>query len=252
MKLSVFGKSYIGQIRTNNEDNIYVNGLFLADSRQEYFQAGPIIRDYDVLAAVCDGIGGAVFGEIASLTAVKALKTYSENETFDALGCVDYLNNEVLSTMNELNCRNMGTTLAMIYVYGSTATAVNVGDSRIYLYRDSKIVQISKDHTRYQSMIDAGMGIEFINDDVKHQLTQNIGIPEYEFSIDPEVSEFQINHSDAILISSDGFTDVVSDNEIADILRRDISIEETVDSCFELASKHKSKDNISVVVIRVL
>lgn len=252
MQLSVFGKSYIGQIRINNEDNIYVNGSFLEDPRQEYFQTDPIIRELDVLTAVCDGIGGAVYGEIASLTAVKALKTYSENEIFDAFGCVDYLNNEVLSIMNELNCRNMGTTLAMIHVHGNTATAVNVGDSRIYLYRDSGILQISRDHTRFQSMLDTGIDIEHINEDAKHQLTQNIGIPEDEFSIDPEVSEFQIHHGDSILISSDGFTDVVSEDEIADILHRDISIEETVDSCIELAAKHKSKDNISVVVIRVL
>ena len=140
--MGTYGESKIGLVRKVNEDSYYISA------------------DQDVLA-VADGMGGYVGGEIASKTAVKAIAYYFDNYTFTAPvqleKAVQYANSCILSkTMIDPSLKGMGTTVSLVTLSGERAFWAHVGDSRIYLYHDHELQQISKDHTIVQVLMEKG------------------------------------------------------------------------------------------------
>lgn len=145
MNIESYAACVVGRTRKNNEDNVYLCGNYKQDiSAPDFFCTysgeGPF------LAAVCDGMGGELGGELASLEAVCALRGY-EDVFPERMGeYISQANAAVCDRAGE-NAGRMGTTVCAMFIRNGTAHMCNVGDSRAYLKRDGVLYQLSRDHT---------------------------------------------------------------------------------------------------------
>ena len=247
--------THVGSVRGNNEDNYYVNGKFKKDNNiptEGYTDTS--VRD-SYIYAVCDGMGGEYYGEIASMIAVAVLAEYQDTDLrYSILDYIDRTNGIICGEIEKHNGVRSGTTLALLYIFGNKALSINLGDSRVYLLRKKDLFLLSEDHTEAQRMVDMGL----INEEeakthsAKNRLTQHFGIFPNEMAIEPYVSqEIKIKKNDIFLLCSDGLTDMVSDDEIRIILSMDHM--DTVGIAKKLsaaADAYGGKDNTTVVVIK--
>ncbi|MCL2821267.1 MAG: protein phosphatase 2C domain-containing protein [Oscillospiraceae bacterium] len=247
--------THVGSVRGNNEDNYYVNGKFKKDNNvptEGYTDT--TIRDSYVYA-VCDGMGGEYFGEIASMIAVAVLAEYQDTDLrYSIMDYVERTNNIICGEIEKHDGIRSGTTLALLFIYGNKAVSYNIGDSRVYLLRKNELYLLSEDHTEAQRMVDMGVinDEEAKNHKLKNRLTQHLGIFPNELVIDPYASqEIKIKKNDIFLICSDGLTDMVDDDEIRLILSTKNT--DTVGIAKRLsaaADAYGGKDNTTVVVIK--
>ena len=247
--------THVGSVRSNNEDNYYVNGKFKKNNNiptEGYTDTN--VRDAYIYA-VCDGMGGEYFGEIASMIAVAVLAEYQDTDIrYSVMDYIDRTNNIICGEIEKHNGVRSGTTLALLYIYGNKALSINIGDSRVYLLRKKDLYLLSEDHTEAQRMVDMGVitDEEAKNHKLKNRLTQHLGIFPNEMTIEPYVSEeIKIKKGDVFLVCSDGLTDMVSDDEIRAILSQ--KYEDTVGIAKKLsaaADAYGGRDNTTVVVIR--
>lgn len=250
--LNVIGKTDKGIIRDNNEDNIYVDGCYVTDitipSAEFYIDEERINHTF----AVCDGIGGADCGEIASLAAVKALHECDLKGLDNLSECIFELNHAVLTENIAKHIRGMGSTVALVHVKDDMLHFANVGDSRIYLCSGGELKQLSVDHTRIQMMKDAGINDVALLKRYEHQLSQSLGISDDDFVIEPATGCRDLKVGDIVLLCSDGITDVISDEEIQEILTQSGNAEAATiaNKLFDLAIEKKTKDNISLIIIK--
>lgn len=241
---------HIGKIRNNNEDNFWCCGDSLEAQNQgmSHIRSGHIKQSESPLLAVFDGMGGESCGEMAAFLAAescgKHYKTIKDGIQNDPQGFL----NELCETMNQAVCdygsenkiNSMGTTAALL-VFGEEAVySCNLGDSRIYRSDNEKFCQISKDHVLGRSLFG------------KAPLTQYLGMEEENLQLEPTISRQEIKLGDRFLLCSDGITDMLSDGEIADILSRDIPVEETVEILVDRALKKGGRDNITVVLCEIM
>lgn len=253
MKIIGFGKTHTGIIRDNNEDNIYIDGKFVADisSISMSFEIDDNTATHTV--AVFDGIGGAACGEYASLAAASALCKFEMKGMCDIPECIYYLNNSVLSESESRHANGMGATVALVHISDDKIKYANVGDSRIYSFNGVRLEQLSIDHTRNQVMKDAGINNENLLKQYEHQLTQNLGIPEEEFVIEPTIGGKSLYKDEIILLCSDGLTDVISNDELFGIIAENSCNEPKtiVEILLNFAFERKTKDNVSIIVLKV-
>ena len=232
--MGTYGESKIGLVRKVNEDSYYISA------------------DQDVLA-VADGMGGYVGGEIASKTAVKAIAYYFDNYTFTAPvqleKAVQYANSCILSkTMIDPSLKGMGTTVSLVTLSGERAFLAHVGDSRIYLYHDHELQQISKDHTIVQVLMEKGKITEEEAKDhpKRHVLTRAVGV-DRNLLVDSGI--FQIQHGDRLLLCSDGLTSFVSQEELCEALGNTaLSEREIINTLFDRVYENGAKDNVTAVL----
>ena len=224
-------------MRTNNEDQLLVG---------------------DQLFAVADGMGGHAAGEVASLTAVEALKAaYEGHASADGLAdAVREANRAVWRRASEqTELRGMGTTVtaaALVDEEGEELLVVaNVGDSRAYLLRGGQLDQITDDHSLPEEMVRRG---ELAPEDAvmhpqRHILTRVLGMDE-----EIEVDCFRIvpYKGDRVLLASDGLTNEQTDDQIASILRRLADPDDAAKELVRQAKANGGNDNITVVIIDVV
>jgi len=248
--------TYIGMVRGNNEDNYYVNGKCKTDSNVATEGYIDKIQRDSYIYAVCDGMGGGTSGEIASMIAVETLKKYQSTDIRRTI--TDYV-----QTANKLVCDRVirnggvrsGTTLALLFIRGNKAVSFNIGDSRVYLYRKGDLFLMSEDHTEAQRLANAGELTQEEADvhKTRNILTQYLGIFPDEMIVEPYVSEeVKLKKNDMLLLCSDGLTDMVSDDDIAETLG--LKGRSTTEIAKVLASRTQSnggKDNVTAIVVRV-
>lgn len=206
---------FIGNGRGGNEDNFYFDGkhLPLVNSGLKEPMAFDTDNSDGILFAVFDGMGGECAGEEASLVATKAFGSeFEENRDIAISGrellmrACDRANREVRALAHSRQM-STGTTVASVYLNRDTAVACNVGDSRIFMVRDSRMLMISEDHT--DERIIKAMGLN-----KKPVLLQYIGMPDTGMVLDPYITKSEIMSGDIYVICSDGVTDCVSADEI--------------------------------------
>ena len=139
----------------------------------------------------------------------------------------------------------MGTTWTSIYVVGSNAIIVQIGDSRAYLLRKGTLKQITRDQTLAQAMIDSGVPPEDTTR-VRHILTNCLGGSQKVVS--PSIGHLALQDGDRLLLCTDGLTDQVTDSEMADLLGWSSSPQIACDVLVQLALDRGGKDNITVIV----
>ena len=245
-----------GNIRKNNEDNFYIDGYFKEDCfKDKYALAGPCNRDYHVYA-VSDGMGGHDSGEKAAWHALEVLKKFDDENIENRL--IEYIleaNREICMAAAGDSGRKRGATIAVVTVNNDRFCSCTVGDSRVYSFRNNRLFRISEDHTRAQSMVNAGIisSKEAEKQENLRVLNQHLGIPESEFIICPDIkSGLKLYKGDIILLCSDGLTDMADDNEIRRVIGK-YKDEEPERIAYELvrqALKGGGRDNITVVTIK--
>lgn len=257
MKITSAGISHIGNVRKNNEDNLYINGNY----REETDEEVKVIEDsrfrlYHTYA-VCDGMGGESYGEAASLKTVQELcEKDSRNFRKNLESFITETNKQVCNIGRNKSVKQVGTTLALIAISGKTADICNIGDSRIYRLRNDKLSLLSKDHTQAQDLIDAGIisAEEAEKDKKKHVLTQHLGIPEDEFIIEPYIKRNeQLVSGDIYLLCSDGLTDMVTSHHIEKIVidNKNQDVRKIAMNLLTTALSNGGKDNTTVVVVKI-
>ena len=255
MKLNYALRSDVGKVRLNNEDNFFCNGLYREDVTQNTSSFIGATDDHRFLAAVCDGMGGADLGEIASLLTVQNLTPCSiEDVAKTAASDLQKSNTAICEAISKNHGRPMGSTATLLYIDQGSAITCHLGDSRIYLYRDKTLQQLTTDHTRAQRLVDLGLlsPEEAPQHPGKHELTQHLGIPEEDMILEPQLSEpLPLCPGDVFLLCSDGLTDMVDDAAIAATLATSGSAENMAQSLLDQALTAGGRDNVTVLVIQV-
>ncbi len=231
--------SHKGNVRSNNEDNyICDNSFSAAENAEKVFGSGVLLADTNPLFGVFDGMGGEECGEIASFIAAKTASEYKfdQPETDFRDYCIK-ANKDICQYTENNMLGSMGTTAAMLLFGAKGIHLCNVGDSRVYSFKKGKLSQISEDH------------VVSIDGKTKPYLSQNLGIPETEIIIQPYISEMEYENKEIFLISSDGLTDMVSNEEIERILK-DTPFEESAEALLEKALENGGKDNVTIILCK--
>ncbi|MCL2165513.1 MAG: protein phosphatase 2C domain-containing protein [Oscillospiraceae bacterium] len=244
-----------GLIRSKNQDNFWCANVFLESKNEGLTELIAGTTDSSVFQAfaVFDGMGGEQQGEVAAYIAASHFNELLLNaqvgpgadpgagpgvgdpKKFLLDACLD-MNRKICEYRKENNIRQMGATAAILICCQDGAFIGNVGDSRIYQINGKKMSQISRDHS------------EKISIGKKAPLSQNLGIPETEFIIEPYIAKGEYRNGDKFLLCSDGLTDMVSDEEIRSITTPKKSVSDTVKELVETALEKGGRDNITVIV----
>lgn len=228
-------RSHVGLVRTNNEDN------FLADAKLG-------------LWLIADGMGGHDAGEVASQIVTDSVSQAVRNKI--ALNDAIYQSHFDVkdAAKRNIGSPNMGTTIVALLCQADKYQVSWVGDSRAYLWDPHKhpIQQISKDHSYVQSLVDSGMITEeeMHNHPQKNIITQSLGVAALDtVTVDSIHGHWQAGQK--ILLCSDGLTDLVSNDEIAHIIRKNQqkSSQEIADVLVQAALDKGGVDNVTVEII---
>lgn len=247
-----------GRVRTNNEDSFYLNGIFMPRDRMD--NGALLTRDFKEnvhLYAVCDGMGGTDSGEDASFCAVSELEKRRDDCQFvtDEEEIKDMLRQISDRVYEEATARGQksGTTIVMMLVQAEQAIFANVGDSRIYRFRDQKLTQISLDHSKVQRMISMGLMTpeQARKDPGRHVITQYLGMAP-DVRISPYIVRDEMQKDDIYILCSDGLTDMVEDAQIEAIMKGKKKLQDTAKALFEAAMKNGGRDNATIVLVHIL
>ena len=239
--MQIFSKTDRGRVRTDNQD--------------AYF-AGKITDD-SVFAVVCDGMGGANAGNVASELAVRHISEYVIRSYRDGMNMTDTektLKNAIVSAnislydkaVNNAELAGMGTTAVAAFVKDGTAVIAHVGDSRIYLV-NGEIKQLTRDHSVVQSLIESG---KITPEDAKvhprkNVITRALGAEE-NVAVDSDC--LNLSNGDTLLLCSDGLTNFLDDKDILKVFQNN-DISAVAERLVEEANKNGGGDNITVVTV---
>jgi serine/threonine protein phosphatase PrpC len=213
------------------------------------------------LYVVCDGVGGALGGEVASNTAVRNFI-----ESFDAqsetaqqpelpiesklLYSIEQANRAVRDvSTSDPRFSNMGTTLVCACIDGTRAVIGNVGDSRAYLIRDGVCVQITHDHSLIAEQLQNGLLTQEMAEKSSLQsvITRAIGMAE---TVEPDFFAATLQAEDMLLLASDGLTRYLKPAEIASIASADLELQVICKRFVDCAKQRGGADNITCIVLR--
>jgi|HubBroStandDraft_2_1064218.scaffolds.fasta_scaffold13497_7 protein phosphatase len=246
--LEVVGRTDVGRVRPSNEDH------FGFDERLGVF-------------VVCDGMGGHAAGEIASQIAVDTVlsffqerKSGIENDAYlgDApvgarllAEAVKQANDAILAYADEnKNTSGMGTTLVAARFCDGTFSIANVGDSRIYLFREGQLLQLTEDHSLVMEQVRRGMITleQAKKSSAQNIITRALGTDE---STLPDLGEFPAQGGDILLLTTDGVLRHVDDDDITSILLQLPSLQAACDTLIDAANEGGGEDNSTCMLIRV-
>ncbi len=198
-----------------------------------------------LLAAVADGMGGHVGGEVASQTAIETLAVVSGSPAMR----VQAANVAVRDAAEQQpRLRGMGTTLTVVEIEDGTMSVGHVGDSRLYRLRDGELAQLTQDQTYVAEMIAAGRMTpeEAEVHPYRSVLLRAVGL---EANVEVETAETDVATGDVILICSDGLSAMVPDDQIASLLAGNEEPGQAATALIGAANAAGGADNISVVVV---
>lgn len=234
-------RSHRGVIRSENEDFVGAHAPKFAG------ECGPLF-------VVADGMGGHAAGEVASRIAVETLlESWTNNQKGQVhqtlRAAVRTANTEVFSASLDRACRGMGTTLTALALAGNQACIGHVGDSRAYLVRDNKCLQMTSDHSRVAEML--RMRLITPEQAAKHparsQLTRSLGATP---GVQVDVERTNIVPGDTFVLCSDGLWDLISRQEIAEATNT-ADVDETAKILLKSALERGAPDNVTVIAVRI-
>lgn len=236
-----YGKTDIGKKRSSNQDTFAICDL----------------PEGAVLAIVCDGMGGAKAGNVASKTAVEAISRYVERSYrigLDYDGAAEILNKAILSANIEVyenslknpDLKGMGTTVVAAIATDDFTVIAHLGDSRAYIVGE-QITQITRDHSVVQSLIESGKLTpeEARVHPRKNVITKALGIEENVF---PENTRCDVAFGETLLLCTDGLTNYV-DTEIIKSIISNNNPEDVVEALVEEANRSGGGDNITALTV---
>ena len=216
------------------------------------------LNDGSVLAVVCDGMGGANAGNVASHIACQVITSFFERSFRLGLnpeGVMALLQSAILSANIEVfnmasknvELSGMGTTVVAAFVSKDFTVVSHVGDSRAYIIGDD-VTQLTRDHSVVQSLIESGKLTpeEAIVHPRRNVITRALGI-EPDILVDSD--EYDLKESDFLLLCSDGLSNFVSTDEMSQIFNK-TKTEQIADELVKHANKNGGGDNITAVVVK--
>ena len=243
------GITDIGKRKSNNEDS------FLIDDQMNLY-------------AIADGMGGHKAGEIASRMMIDVLQAYMRNTPGDGdlksligsdkpvsrqakqiIAGINKANRNVYASSQEnADRRGMGTTVSVVYFTDKTMVVGNVGDSPVYLVRNGRIKLVSTLHTvMAEQEALAPKGAKPLGKQFRHMLTRAVGTRE---TVRVDTREIKYRNGDAVVICSDGLSDLVTPEEILQKIQAH-SPEPAAEVLTDLANERGGDDNITVIVLKL-
>jgi PPM family protein phosphatase len=255
-----------GLERGNNED---FHSYSPHPEKEEwcFFQEHEIesLGSYGAVMIVADGMGGMNAGEVASQTAVEAIReffnlnlkkqSFTETNHFRKFleGCVDHAQEKILlheKTYPET--KGMGTTIVIAWVHQAHLYVCWCGDSRCYLWHDGKLTRISKDHSYVQQLVDGGLISQeqaFYHPE-NNIITRSLGSEESPPK--PDFTASDLEAGDRVLVCTDGLCGMITDKEIISILEQEKDTQACSEKLIAAANKAGGHDNITAVLCDVI
>ena len=241
MKFAI--KSDVGQRRKVNED------------AAGYFES----KNNIPLLMICDGIGGHNAGEIASSMALMAIgQAWEKTELNDVEEVYQWLIQKIEEANDAIFTRSaqyedlygMGTTLVTASVVGNQLIIANVGDSRAYVLRNFQLKQLTEDQSLVNALLKSGeiTPEEAENHPNKNIVTQSLGVTS---AVEIDFVRMTVKEEDILLLCSDGLSDMLSLEEIRNVMNHYSDIEQQVEKAVESANEAGGRDNITVAIAKI-
>ncbi len=262
VQVTVFGKTDLGRTRDHNEDTFLV-----ADLTRGKANLQPEVRQHEVgprgsLFMVADGMGGAAAGEVASSMAADSIYQHlatawaddpdgsGQRFAYRIKEAVELANRRIHEYAQEHpEVRGMGTTVTAAGVFGADLYLAQIGDSRAYLVRQGKTIQLTKDQSLMQRLVEAG---ELTEEEAEQSERRNIILqalgPEARVKVD--LTYQPISRGDVLVICSDGLSNQVKRDEMAELVGRHPDLVELCSVLIDLANQRGGPDNITAVAAR--
>jgi protein phosphatase len=234
--------SHPGKVRQINQDNFICNGQYMPIENGEITLPlhGSCISTDNPVFGIFDGMGGEQCGEVAAHIAAQYASTLAVGR--DGIDALDTFCRNANQAICEFSAENgvssTGTTAAMLLFTKKKICLCNIGDSKVFRFRDGELTQLSTDH-----LCLAPFG-------VKPPLSQNLGISPEEMRIDPYFLKIGYTIADTYLICSDGLTDMVTNEEIKEILSS-APINTAIEQLLNRALEKGGKDNTTIILCRI-
>ncbi|HVR03181.1 MAG TPA: PP2C family serine/threonine-protein phosphatase [Polyangia bacterium] len=257
--IEIYGKTDVGLIREHNEDNFLVAdvtaGVRTNDGKEPLKLK---LGDKGALLLVCDGMGGAAAGEVASQMAVDSIfeaLAAAEPSPRDAFArlvrrSVELANERIfIQSRDNQSERGMGTTCTVAALIDSTLVVGQIGDSRCYILRDGKLAQVTKDQSLAWQLIEAGAMTPEEAKAFEHAniILQALGVQE---RVEVVLSQVDLRRGDVALLCSDGLHGPVGDDELLSVLVMEPDLKKAADALIQKALDRDGPDNITVVLAR--
>ncbi len=262
VRVSVFGKTDLGLTRDHNEDTFLVADLSTGNASLQ-----PAVREHEIgprgsLFMVADGMGGAAAGEIASAMAADVIFRHlstvwagDEDQSASRLAyrmreAVELANREIYTYAREHpDLRGMGTTVTAAGVFGDDLYLTQIGDSRGYLVRSGEAIQLTKDQSLMQRLVDAG---ELTEEEAEQSERRNIILqalgPDPRVKVD--LTHQSLRRGDILIICSDGLSGLVKREEFALQVQAHPDLPALCGALIDLANERGGPDNITVIAAR--
>jgi len=254
--------------RINNEDNFQLTDDLSGDQWRFVTNHEVELGNKGALMIVCDGMGGAKAGEVASKMAVESVKEWfsSERLTEEVIATPDsivgYIKNAIVAADMQIKEKGaqdrekegMGSTIVMAWLIGQSVFIGWCGDSRAYCFHPKDGLQrLSHDHSYVQTLVDSGQLSEELafNHPDSNIITQSLGDP-YQ-TADPDVREYPLKDGDVILLCSDGLSGVLHDQIIAEVMSKNTGdMAACRDALWEEARSAEWHDNVTIGLSQIV
>jgi PPM family protein phosphatase len=258
IKITVYGRTDVGLMREHNEDNLLVVDFASGQRPSPEASLDFSLGEKGALFLVCDGMGGAAAGEVASTMAVESISSAvgdagplsRERFARRLRRAIEDANDSIFTQSRDNQSeRGMGTTCTAVGLVDATLLVGQIGDSRCYVLRSGRLSQTTKDQSLAWQLIEAGAmtleeakGFEHAN-----IILQALGVQE---KVEVVLSQVSLRRGDLILVCSDGLHGPVSDDDIKQILLEEPDVKKACDRLIACANEHEGPDNITVVLAR--
>ena len=262
VRVSVFGKTDLGRTREHNEDTFLV-----ADLSTGNVSLQPEVRKHEIgprgsLFMVADGMGGAAAGELASAMAADLIYRHMATAwatdgaptaaqfAYRMKEAVELANTQIYGYAREHpEVRGMGTTVTAAGMFGRDLYLVQIGDSRAYLVRGTEAIQLTKDQSLMQRLVDAG---ELTEDEAEQSERRNIILqalgPDPRVKVD--LTHQSVRQGDTLILCSDGLSGLVRREEFATLAQEHSDPQALCAALIDLANARGGPDNITVITAR--
>ena len=232
IRQSEFGAvTHVGLVRDNNEDS---------------YVAAPELG----LWLVADGLGGCEGGEVASQVVAEHVAECMRNGMSIEKAIASSHDAVIAASQDGIGKKGMGSTVVAAVLADNAYRIAWVGDSRAYLWHQEHLVQLTRDHSMLQELLDKGVleQEEAIGNPLGNVLTQCIG-QEKSASLEIEVEEGELYRGDRILLCSDGLYGEVGDEEMVSIFAQDVDDQGMAEALVTAALANGGSDNVTVLVV---
>ncbi len=218
-----------------------------------------LIMEKEQVFAVADGVGGAFAGELASRAALQiineAITRFANNYQENKIAFVQKLieaGNRIIFQMGKKQNKLIASTIAMMLVENNYAILGHVGDSRIYVAREGTLLQLTKDHSKLQELLDQNPRLAVTRDEFSsgHVITRALGV---EQQVKPDIQKVILKNNDIFILCTDGIYTNNSDEEMFDIINRN---KNDLNNACEIMKKNcykkGARDNLTAIVLRIM